>query len=167
MTGPVVIWPGHIGKEQPDSGACGPSTCEADITGQLAASMAAALRAAGVAVADLGAGTYADRAEYSDDIGARLVLHVHLDVGTPAAYHFGTELGRAAAERLVAALAPLLQLQLREATAAGYPRARGLLALTKAPAVLLELADVRNAAAVELLRTQATEIGQAIARAVG
>lgn len=162
----VTIWPGHVGKPDPDPGACGPSTCEAEVTGELAAAISLALRRAGVAVADLGAGTYADRAAHADAVGAELVLHVHLDVGEPAIYHYGTAGGQHAGQLLQERLAVVgLDLDLRVATSRGYPRARGLLALTRAPALLLELADVRDATAVELLRTQATEIGRAIAQA--
>lgn len=162
----IVIWPGHVGKPETDPGACGPSACEADVTGQLAAALCAALREVGLAVADLGAGTYADRAEYADDIGARLVLHLHLDVGRPAVYHWGSLTGERWARAIQAAVAPHVALELREATASGYPRARGLLALTRAPAVLLELADVRDEAAVAQLRERAEQLATALAAAI-
>lgn len=163
----VAVWPGHVGKPEADPGACGPSTCEAEVTGELAAAISLALRRAGVAVADLGAGTYADRAAHADAVGAELVLHIHLDVGEPAIYHYGTVGGQAAGQLLQERLAVVgLDLDLRVATSRGYPRARGLLALTRAPAVLLELANVRDEAAVAQLRERATEVGQAVAQAV-
>lgn len=163
----VAIWPGHVGKPEADPGACGPSVCEAGLTGELAAVLTLALRRAGVAVVDLGAGTYAARAAHVDAVGAELVLHIHLDVGEPAIYHYGTVGGQAAGQLLQERLAVVgLDLKLRVATSRGYPRARGLLALTRAPAVLLALADVRDEAAVAQLRARAPEVGQAIAQAV-
>jgi N-acetylmuramoyl-L-alanine amidase len=163
----VTIWPGHAGKPTADPGACGPAGCEADITPGLASTWAAACRGAGLVVADLGAGDYTERARHADAIGAQLVLHIHLDTGRiPAVYHHGSAAGRAWAELVATAMAPSWPLQVREATAAGYPQARGLLARTRAPALVLELACVADAAQVELMRAQAPAAAAAVARAI-
>ena len=53
-----------------------------------------------------------------------------------------------------------------EATASGYPRAHALLALTRAPAVLLELADVSDVDAVASLRTHPELVGRAVVAAL-
>lgn len=164
----VAVWPGHVGKPTPDPGACGPTVCEDDVTGDVAAVFCRALRRVGVAVVDLGAGTYMERAEYADRIGAALVIHVHLDTGKPAIYSYGPSptAGHFWARHIHAAAADHVPLQLRTAHYDAYPRARQLLGSTRAPAVLLELADVRDPESIQRLRDHLDGLAQDVARTI-
>ena len=168
MSAPIAIWPGHAGKPSPDPGASGAAGCEASYTPGLASVWSAALRAAGLDVADLGAGDYIERARHADAIGARLVLHVHLDTGhTPAVYHYGYEAGKRWAELVASAMFSAWPMVVREATRGGYPEARGLLARTKAPALVLELASVHDMGQVQAMLAMAPAAAAAVARAIG
>ena len=167
MSPRVVIWAGHGPKEpgHEDPGVCSPERdCEADWTTDLAAMAAAELRGLGVLVEDLVLGPYAQRAALADAAGAALVVHLHGDTGAPSCYYYPRSTrGALAAQAIQAQLAPVLPwaLQLREAGAA-FPRAKGLLAMTRAPAVLVELVQQVSPVAVQQLR----ERQQAIARAL-
>lgn len=166
----VAVWPGHVGKPLPDPGACGDAGCEGDWTAELAALLTLELRRVGHHVVDLGLGEYVHRARAADELDAELVLHLHGDTGEPAAWHYpGSRLGAPAALRLARALDSVLpwRLDVREARAGAVPRANGLLGLTRAPAVLLELVRQTDAEQVRHLRAALPLVAQALARGVG
>ena len=166
----IAVWPGHGWKTpgQRDPGArsaLGPS--EADWTARLGRRLAVALEARGPVLL-LEAGSYSDRAALADGAGSQLVLHLHGDVGPARIYHYpGSAEGQRLARLMAAALGPVLgELPVTPATVGGYPRANGLLARTRAPAVLLELVDQRGIEALQLLLERLDQVAVAIAGAL-
>lgn len=159
MSPPLALWPGHVGANE---GAVVEGRRESTLTDDLAAACYLAAARRDLPAVVLGGGSYDARAQACSTLGASLVLHLHLDVGSPAIYHYGSGPGELAARRLAAALMPVWPLPVRVATPTGYPRARALLSLTRAPAVLLELADLRDGDQVARLLALREAIGEAV-----
>ncbi len=172
----LMIWAGH-GKKEPgrnDSGVCSPedeegeTECEAEWTTDLAAPLAAELRRLGHDADDLVLGPYAQRAQLADAAGADLVIHLHGDTGTPAIYAYpGSAHGEAAAGALHLALEGVMpwRIALRSASSS-FPRARGLLARTRAPAVLVELVQQVQADDARWLRAHLADVAAALGRGI-
>lgn len=168
----IIVWAGHGPKEpgHDDPGVCSPRAeeCEADWTTDLAAPLAVELRRLGHQVDDLVLGPYAQRAALADAAGADLVIHLHGDTGTPGVYAYpGSLHGEAAAGAIHVALEGALpwRVALRSASSS-FPRARGLLARTRAPAVLVELVQQVQAEDARWLRAHLDEVAAVIARGV-
>lgn len=164
----IVLIPGHglVGPGPADPGGCGPVTCEADWTITLCDLLAPRLRHYGHEVVAAEVGTAAQRSRAADAVQPDLVLYVHLDMGHGGVFHFpGSVRGADWAARLAHLLPEPLSNDLRVATEAAYPRAHWLLSQTKAPAVLLELVDLRNAQSTTWLTTHLPEVVEAIAQA--
>lgn len=169
----IVVVGGHGWKRpgERDPGAIGPAGGEADWTCDLARRVVDHLRALGCEeVEDICLGPNSDRAEYADDVHADLVVYLHGDTGEPRIYSYpGSARGLAAATAIAQGLAwAELPWPVRraETSAATVERAHGLLAMTKAPAVLVELVDQRDGLAVRWLRDHLDDVARSIAEGV-
>ena len=149
----LVLDPGHGG---PDRGADGHGLDEAAVVEDLAARIEGRLAALGVRALLTRSGsacpTDAERAAFANDVGADLVVSLHVD-RTPsprphgvATYHFGT--GSGVTSTVGEELASLVQ---REVTARTdlldcgvHGKTWELLRLTRMPAVRLELGHVTH-----------------------
>lgn len=153
----IVIDPGHGGR---DPGVCvADASCqyaEADIVFDLAARLAAQLAAsAGMRVhltrgpSPSGELSDADRAALANELGADLLISIHLD-GHPnpdasgaATYYFGRNDGSGVTSTIGERLAALLQRQVVDQTGlrdcGSHAKAWDLLRLTRMPAIRAEL----------------------------
>lgn len=174
----IVVVRGHgqkLNRFDPGAGS-GDATpvYESDWTDDATRWIVSALRALGFEADDVLVGENSTRADYADSVGASLILHVHGDTGTPAIYYWAKDdakysiAGHDAAQRVADALNIILpwRVTARPATVAAVPRAHGLLGLTNAPAILLELVDQRDETAVAWLRAHLGLVGLAIARSL-
>lgn len=167
----IVVISGHglIGPGAPDPGAGVQPHTEASWTADLADRVTVQLRKLGHEAGGVEVGTSTQRLQLADAINPDLVLILHGDAGLPAIYSYpGSARGAEGAEALWTALAEVFpwRVSLRKTSPDGYPRAHGLLARGKAPAVLLELVDQRDASDVEWLVARLDLVAEAIARGV-
>ncbi len=150
----VVLDPGHGGR---DRGVTGHGLEEAAVVEDLAARLAGRLAASGVR-ADLtrgpdGCPSDAERAAFANDIGADLLLSLHVDrADSPrphgvATYHFGS--GSGVHSTVGEQLASLVQREVVARTDLLDCRVHGktweILRLTRMPAVRLELGHLSHA----------------------
>lgn len=138
----IALLSGHGYKTAtPDPGACGPDVCEVDFTTNLVIATVLELRHRGVEAHPLTMGSYAARRMAAGEAGAKLVVHVHGDVGTPAVYYFpGSVTGQQAAERVALAVG----LPVRAAERDAFDRVRNVLIADIMPSILVEAVDVRT-----------------------
>lgn len=169
----VVLDPGHGGL---DRGVCAHGLCEADVVLDLAARLEGRLTASGVRAhltrgADRGPSD-AERAAFANELGADLLLSLHVDRGSSpgahgvATYHFGTGWGvhSTAGEQL----ASLVQREVVARTGMLDCRVHGksweLLRLTRMPAVRLELGHLTHPG--DAARLAAAEFRDTVAEAL-
>ena len=167
----IVVISGHglTGPGAPDPGAGVTPHTEASWTADLADRVTVRLRALGHEAGGVEVGTSTQRLALADAIHPDLVLILHGDAGLPAVYSYpGSVAGNAAAEALWKGVADTFpwRVSLRKTSPDGYPRAHGLLARGRAPAVLLELVDQRSVEDVAWLTDRLDQVADAIAGAM-
>jgi N-acetylmuramoyl-L-alanine amidase len=172
----IVLDPGHGGD---DAGVCGHDLVEAEITLDLATRIEGRLGALGVT-------TYltrsaetcpseTERARFANDVGAELVVSLHLDAlansracGSATFFYGATLPGRITRSAIVEKLADLISREVTSRTdlvnGRTHPKAWELLRLTRMPAVRLEAGYVTSESDAARLATG--EFRDALAEAV-
>jgi N-acetylmuramoyl-L-alanine amidase len=152
----VVLDPGHGGD---DPGAVGHGVVEAEVTMDLAARIEGRLGALGVRTyltrSTDACPSEAERARFANDVGADLVLSLHLDAlegssacGAATFFYGATLPGRTTRSAIGEKLADLLAREIASRTdlvdGRSHPKAWELLRLTRMPAVRLETGYVTH-----------------------
>jgi N-acetylmuramoyl-L-alanine amidase len=152
----IVLDPGHGGD---DPGACDNGLIEAEVTLDLAARIEGRLGALGVTTylsrSEQTCPTEAERAKFANDVGADVVVSLHLDArpGTSASgsacFFYGATLPdrvvrSSVGERLAELMAREVASRTDLADGRAHPKAWELLRMTRMPAVRLEVGYVTN-----------------------
>lgn len=172
----IVLDPGHGGD---DPGACGNDLVEAEVTLDLAARVEGRLGALGVTTylsrsAD-SSPTEAERALFANEVGADVVVSLHLDAqanssasGSACFFYGATLRGRVVRSSVGERLAELISREVASRTdlpdGRAHPKAWELLRMTRMPAVRLEAGYVSSPG--DAARLAQGEFRDALAEAV-
>lgn len=173
-----VLVPGHIGKMPKDTGTVSPAGwAEASFVAGVCAIVARCWGEKQLAFSLDANGPYAERGKRADAQKAELVVHVHADavaaeVGPDISSVFywpGSAVGKLAAQRVVAALEPVVPWPVRLIEATDKPwltNVRALLKSSKAPAIVIELGFADGALGRTWLLGNRESLGKTLAAAL-